>query len=573
MPAPEILRQYTVRSGDSFTLISKRFYTTIPKLTELNPSININSITIGQKVIVPLPIVEYSIVSGDTLSAIATKYKTNINFLQEINPTINPNILNIGQIIYVPTPVGEFTLIDEAEVKKNSLSLTSLFETSTSYPNNYGVTAGNFDGAGISWGAIQYNAKTGPLISMWQSLINNYPTQTRDAFNHASYTVNQNQANYDEWKALFLAGIFADILPWADARSDVATGKHSMIEPWKTYFSNLGKSAEGMAIQIENASWYYSVAKTWFDQLGLWSRRGFALCFDIAVQSGSMNPSVAGTPYDLISEINTWYTNQDKTGKTAQQLETLKLVQIANRRADYVDPTWQQSYRDRKTSVANGTGTVYGSLVMDTTQYNAILEPYSVPYVQSVMMFTLESVPEPTEPTPEEPTPENTGINYIEGGNFDMTTGTTNFTNVSITGDFYVKSTDQSQTVSASPMLAINKLTTLAELQSGFTLIPAITGKSIIVEKIQMYVDSVIEPVATTQLTFRTKEATPKVLLTTEATRLGSGAKINTDGFSYFTETSANMRHKLPAGVAVEVIPVIPITAGALVITVYYRYV
>ena len=63
------------------------------------------------------------------------------------------------------------------------LLCTSQYETSTPYPNNFGVTAGNFDGAGISVGAaIQFNAKTGPLIAMWQAMINNHPTVTLKLF-------------------------------------------------------------------------------------------------------------------------------------------------------------------------------------------------------------------------------------------------------------------------------------------------------------------------------------------------------------------------------------------------------
>ena len=50
-----------------------------------------------------------------------------------------------------------------------------------------------------------------------------------------------------------------------------------------------------------------------------------------------MNPKVDGVVYDLIGEINAWYAALDKTGKTAQELETLKLEKIANRRADFID--------------------------------------------------------------------------------------------------------------------------------------------------------------------------------------------------------------------------------------------
>ena len=82
----------------------------------------------------------------------------------------------------------------------------------------------------------------------------------------------------------------------------------------------------------------------------------------MAVQSGSINPEIGKDAegnniyYDLIGEINDWYAALDKTGKTAQELETLKLEKLANRRADYIDISWQQTYRERKVAIALGSG-------------------------------------------------------------------------------------------------------------------------------------------------------------------------------------------------------------------------
>jgi LysM repeat protein len=354
----------------------------------------------GLKLVVDLPTMSYTCGPNDTFAIIGLKFNTNSTVIQELNPTASPTNVYAGLVLTVPRPVGDFEILNKSEYEWQALLCTSQYETSTAYPNNFGVTGGNFDGAGISWGAIQFNAKTGPLIGMWQTMINSHPTVTLNAFlANANRTQASNQANHDSWKSLFLRGDFAEILPWADARSDPAKDKHGMIEPWHTYFMNLGITTEAQDLQVSNASWYHQVALQWFNEYGLWSRQGYALCFDIAVQSGSMNPKVDGVTYDLIGEINTWYAGIDKTGKTAIELEKEKLLKIANRRADYIDITWQAGYRQRKTVLAEGYGTVNG-MVMDTdAKYNMGMEPMYEENVPAELWEPLTVIAGNTAPT------------------------------------------------------------------------------------------------------------------------------------------------------------------------------
>lgn len=392
----EKLIKYTVESGDAYWKIAIKLGTTTAKLTELNPTVNPNLIFVGQKIVAPMPLMNYTVKEGETFSSIAIKFNTSSNTIQELNPTANPLNVYGGLVLVVPKPVGNFTIpVDERSLNDQVIELTSMYETSREAPYNYGTTASDFDGSGISWGLIQFNAKTGPLISMWQTLINSYPTQTQAAFDHPTRTPEQDQANFIEWRDLILRGNFTEIKTWAYDRGDTATGRHSFIEPWATYFMNLGQFPEAQELQYTNASWYFSIAKTWFSQFKLWSRRGMSLMFDIAVQSGSMNPTVSGSTYDLITEINNWYTAQDKTGKTAQELETMKLVQIANRRADYIDVSWQDSYRGRKVAIAQGSGTYYGTMTMNTVDYNMILEPTSIENVPGDLLFDMEETDPP----------------------------------------------------------------------------------------------------------------------------------------------------------------------------------
>ena len=392
----EPLVNYTVESGDSYWKIGEKLGTTTERLTELNPTVNPNTIYVGQKIIAPLPVMNYTVKSGETFASIAVKFNTTSDMIQELNPGASPLNVYAGLVLVVPKPVGNFTVaggVTDPTFKDEALQLTSQYETQKPYPYNFGTAASDFDGAGISWGAIQFNIKTGPLLSMWQSLISDIPEKLQAAFDHPDRTAETDLANYTTWRDMILRGNFEEIRSWSYDRGNTATGRHSFIEPWNTYFMNMGILEESIALQKQNASWYYTIATQWFSDFKLWSRRGFSLCFDIAVQSGSMNPKVSGATYDLIKEINDWYDAQDKTGMTAQEMETLKLDRIANRRADYIDISWQKSYRDRKTAIANGEGWVYdNTLWMDTNEYNMTLEPVSIENVPADLYYDMEPV-------------------------------------------------------------------------------------------------------------------------------------------------------------------------------------
>lgn len=172
--------------------------------------------------------------------------------------------------------------------------------------------------------------------------------------------------------------------------------------------------------------------------------------------------------------------------------------------------------------------------------------------------------------TPTPPNPTQTEIDF-NGGIVPMP-GTTNFTSVSVASDTMVSGKDVQ--VTASPMYTVHKEFFYTDLNAGKqNLIPALPGKQVIVEKIQLYCDADLVPTATSQLRFQTTEATPRTLILTDATRLVTTAKINTDGFSYFTEGAGTMRKKLGNNVGVDLVSLVALTAGQVTMTIYFRYV
>src|SRR4249919_665953 len=106
------------------------------------------------------------------------------------------------------------------DLKEKALGMTAFFETSNGYPDCYGITAGNWDAAGLSHGVLQYNFKTGSLQPLWTYMNTNYNQLCRDIFG----------ANYQTW-ADKLALPTADQIAWGDSISDSGTGKHSCIQP------------------------------------------------------------------------------------------------------------------------------------------------------------------------------------------------------------------------------------------------------------------------------------------------------------------------------------------------------
>ena len=107
-------------------------------------------------------------------------------------------------------------------------------------------------------------------------------------------------------------------------------------------------------------------AEKWFKALGLWSRRGFALMWDISVQMG--RHFVMNLEYNDFQQIVT-------TGKTRAQIEEEKLRIICSRAAWHDRPSqYSQLTYDRKIMLVNGTGDYYGA-PFDMSQYDLNYEP------------------------------------------------------------------------------------------------------------------------------------------------------------------------------------------------------
>ena len=104
---------YTIRPGDTFFSLARRFNTTVAAIISANPGVDPNRLQIGQRICIPMqpqfPSCPggnfYTIRAGDTLFAIARRFNVSVDDLLEANPGIDPRSLRVGQIICIPAAV------------------------------------------------------------------------------------------------------------------------------------------------------------------------------------------------------------------------------------------------------------------------------------------------------------------------------------------------------------------------------------------------------------------------------------------------------------------------------------
>ena len=106
---PELVESVTVAAGDSLSEIAKANGTTAEKLARINGICNMNSIYVGQVILIndPEPEVETDAVeeslrtvmveSGDSLSKIAKREGVTVDEIMSLNNISDPNLLFVGQ--------------------------------------------------------------------------------------------------------------------------------------------------------------------------------------------------------------------------------------------------------------------------------------------------------------------------------------------------------------------------------------------------------------------------------------------------------------------------------------------
>ncbi|GFN24247.1 LysM peptidoglycan-binding domain-containing protein [Thermanaeromonas sp. C210] len=115
---------YTIRAGDTFFSIARRFGISVEDLIRANPGIDPEALLIGQQICVPAApppgvcprgTFAYTIQAGDTFFRLAQRFGTTVEAIQEANPFVDPLNLQVGQLICIPTgrrcPAGSFPYV------------------------------------------------------------------------------------------------------------------------------------------------------------------------------------------------------------------------------------------------------------------------------------------------------------------------------------------------------------------------------------------------------------------------------------------------------------------------------
>ncbi len=103
--------EYTVRAGDTFFSLAQRFNITVGAIQRANPGVDPDRLQIGQIICIPRDTVPtpcppgtfaYTIRAGDTFFTLARRFGTTVDAIQRANPDVDPDRLQIGQIICIP---------------------------------------------------------------------------------------------------------------------------------------------------------------------------------------------------------------------------------------------------------------------------------------------------------------------------------------------------------------------------------------------------------------------------------------------------------------------------------------
>jgi hypothetical protein len=223
-------------------------------------------------------------------------------------------------------------------IELRCLALTGAFETGAPPPGCFSSICGDFDGQGISFGALQFNLGQRTLQGLLETMLEQHPGLMEEIFADCLPTLRR-LLDADRYEVLTFA-------------RSIQNPRFRLHEPWRGIFLTLGQTPECQRAQIEAASEYVEEAVRLCARFQVYSSRAVALMFDIAVQNGGIPDAVAS----LIDRDAARLVRMDPLAIEAERLRI-----VANRRAEATSPRWVEDVRARKLCIANGAGRVHGN--------------------------------------------------------------------------------------------------------------------------------------------------------------------------------------------------------------------
>jgi hypothetical protein len=229
------------------------------------------------------------------------------------------------------------------EIEQKAFALTAALETSSKPPKCYGVSSGNFDGQGMSYGPLQWNIGQDTLQPIIRKLYTNYPDVVKGVF----------KDRYEELCSIFSPQSTSVQVRWADSISE-PHNKHRLIKPWKSMFMVLGATKECQETMARAAQKYIDDAWEAFDAFDFMTERAYALMFDIMVQNGSISSKVRKQVSSGVAALS------KEIVANPFKLEVEKMKLVTKYRAEASKKAFVEDVRSRKMAIALGKGTVHG---------------------------------------------------------------------------------------------------------------------------------------------------------------------------------------------------------------------
>jgi peptidoglycan hydrolase-like protein with peptidoglycan-binding domain len=203
--------------------------------------------------------------------------------------------------------------------------------------HGYQMVAGNFDGAGLTWGIIGFTLKHGEVQALVREAMLRDPALVPGAFGPAA----------DELLRWMACDDWGKLKAWTDS---ISTGRQkSMVEqPWRDGFRRLGQAPLMKQLQRDRARRIYFVpAMTTALDLELGGDLGAALAFDIQVQNGGVKSSDRKA--------------FERRAQTEAPTPRARRILLADLVAASAKAAWRADVKARKSAIATGTGEVHGA--------------------------------------------------------------------------------------------------------------------------------------------------------------------------------------------------------------------
>jgi len=242
---------------------------------------------------------------------------------------------------------------------------TGFFETSqTTLDKQMRVIAGNWDGAGMSAGNMQYNWGTADrLTELFNHMFANYESVVEQAFGG-------NTANFQKFKEVCTTYTRAQKIAWGAEITDPNNG-HKIIQPWLDLIGNLLVTPECYAKYVQMMDTYYlQDALFVFRQMSCKSRMALASFFDCVINKGRYYPiNSLQAKFDEIDANNAI----SEAEKEAQKIYQINLM--ANEEVNGLNDSSSNTFRPRRSCMGNQSGDYFGLAYTPQTLFDINQEP------------------------------------------------------------------------------------------------------------------------------------------------------------------------------------------------------